>query len=85
MGKYRTSFAYERRTDAELEREFRAALAQLDLLSNGDALRLRDNQQVASLNQLSKKKRAALRRASLEAIAGMREEMRRRGVIVSEK
>ena len=46
MGRYRTSFAYDHTTDEQLESEFRAALAQLDLLTNGDALRLRHSARV---------------------------------------
>lgn len=81
MGRYKTSFAYDHSTDEELAVELRAALSRLDLLNNGDALRLRGNEEVATLNQLSKKKRAALRLSLMEAVAGMREEMRRRGMI----
>jgi len=82
VGRYKTSFAYDRHTDEELGIAFREALERLDFLSNGDALRLRSNEQVANLNQLSKSKRAALRLATMESVARMREEMRRRGLIV---
>jgi hypothetical protein len=81
VGRYRTSFAYDHCTDEELDIGLRAALARLDVLTNGDTLRLRQNEQVASLNQLGEKRRASLRLATMEAIAQMREEKRRRGVI----
>lgn len=81
MGRYRTSFAYDHCSDEELDAELHAALARLDFLTNGDSLRLRHTEEVANLNQLSKQKRAALRLTIMKAIAGMREEMRRRGTI----
>ena len=81
MGKYRRSFAYDRYSDEDLSIALRDALVRLDLLNNGDALRLRHNEQVTSLNQLSKMKRKALSLATMESIAGIREEMRRRGVL----
>ena len=81
MGRYRTSFAYDQCSNEQLEVELRTALARLDHLSNGNALRLRHNEEVANLNQLSKQKRAALRIEIMKAIAGLREEMRRRGMI----
>lgn len=81
MGRYKETFAYDGYSDEELAVELRSALARLDLLNNGDALRLRDNADLAILNQLSKKKRASLRLETMEAVAGLREETRRRGTL----